>query len=303
MKADFYDYEELKKAYLHRINCCFKEENGLDNFQMMNEKTLSKLVKEQNLMVEELELFKQIHLWSEAECDRLCLEKSVENKRLVLNGILSNIRFPIISLNEFNNIVGFIDLLTTDELLSIYRWFALDIKPEIKFSSLPRIQLSEKTYELNRFPQIDLADRFNRNCNRISFTVDRDVYLTGFYVFPAKDATESEDKAMLTFNFFSNKVLYHKMEVPVPFEESGKSSFYAINTPIPIKAEEPFEMEAKCTHNLMFFNGKGCKSTFSIKINSNETVNVHFNSLDRNGNQTFFKNGQFSTFEFKTILN
>ncbi|KAL3093502.1 hypothetical protein niasHS_004315 [Heterodera schachtii] len=62
--------------------------------------------------------------WSDEQCRQKGIECSAENRRKILDPILSNIRFPLIPKEDFTKSVVPTDVLTTEEVISIYQHYS-----------------------------------------------------------------------------------------------------------------------------------------------------------------------------------
>ena len=74
--------------------------------------TLSAVLDRDSLRIKEAKLFGAVLKWSEAECVRQTLQLSAENKRAVLGRVLAQIRFPLMTVEEFAQGVAQSGILT-----------------------------------------------------------------------------------------------------------------------------------------------------------------------------------------------
>jgi hypothetical protein len=71
--------------------------------------------------------------------------------RSTLGPLLFQIRFPLMTSEEFTSIAQFSDILTNNEKLDMYFWFMSANKPEIPFSTEKRCEIFGKEMSVNRF--------------------------------------------------------------------------------------------------------------------------------------------------------
>ena len=83
--------------------------------------TLSAVLDRDSLRIKEAKLFAAVLKWSEAECVRQSLQLSPENKRAVLGRVLGQIRFPLMTVEEFAQGVAQSGILTGMTFLFIHK--------------------------------------------------------------------------------------------------------------------------------------------------------------------------------------
>lgn len=83
--------------------------------------TLASLLDQKSLNMSELELFEAVLHWAEAECQRLGLQPTGTNRRAVLMkaGVLSKIRFLVLSLQQFTQGPECSGVLTAEEISAL----------------------------------------------------------------------------------------------------------------------------------------------------------------------------------------
>uniref|UniRef100_A0A914CGG1 BACK domain-containing protein n=1 Tax=Acrobeloides nanus TaxID=290746 RepID=A0A914CGG1_9BILA len=123
-----------------------------DAFKNIDEKTLGHILGYDSLKIEEWSLFQEVLLWAESECTRKELEPTKENKRHVLENILTSIRFPIMLQSEFAAYANDEDcILNERECLDLLLTFALgpDKLKSIPFKFDPRSLNETSVYRFN----------------------------------------------------------------------------------------------------------------------------------------------------------
>ena len=98
-------------------------------FTNISQVTLAELLKRESLNVEEVDLFKAVVEWSEAECLRKEIEVNATNKRDVIGDAIYQIRFTSMTLQEFGEASSQSCVLGPKETILFYE----------KFSGLERV--------------------------------------------------------------------------------------------------------------------------------------------------------------------
>ena len=119
--------------------------------------------------------------WSDAECLRQNLQLNADNKRAVLGGVLGQIRFPLMTVEEFaQGMIIMINfkkhtyilsiytpicktfllgpaqsgILTDRECVSLFLHFTVNPKPPVGFMDVPRCSMTGKEQTASRYQQI-----------------------------------------------------------------------------------------------------------------------------------------------------
>ena len=95
-----------------------------DAFTDVSQSTLKEFLKRESLDVKEVDLFKAVVKWSEAECLRKGKEWSTENKLAAMGNAIHQIRFASMTLEEFGQNVSPSGLLTLAEVVLFYDMFS-----------------------------------------------------------------------------------------------------------------------------------------------------------------------------------
>ena len=85
-----------------------------------------------------------LYRWSEAECQRQALPVTIENKRSVLGRVLYQIRFPLMTVEEFAQGPAQSGILTDRETVSLFLHFTVNPKPPVGFLDVPRCSMTGK---------------------------------------------------------------------------------------------------------------------------------------------------------------
>ena len=119
-----FDEEKLVKKCWDMIDMETSEAVVSDAFTDICQSTLVEFLKRESLNVEEVDLFKAVVKWSEAECLRQEKETNGTNKRAAIGNAIYQIRFASMTLEEFGQNVSPSGLLTAEEMILFYEKFS-----------------------------------------------------------------------------------------------------------------------------------------------------------------------------------
>ena len=119
-----FDEKKLEKKCWDLIDSQTSKVVASAAFTGVNQRTLTDFLKREPLNVKEVDLFKAVVKWSEAECSRKGIEASAKNKRTVIGNAIYEIHFTSMSLREFGQTVSQSGILTPDEMVLFYDRFS-----------------------------------------------------------------------------------------------------------------------------------------------------------------------------------
>ena len=119
-----FDEEKLEKKCWDMIDMETSEAVVSDAFTDIRQSTLVEFLKRESLKVKEVDLFKAVVKWSEAECLRQEKKTNGTNKRAAVANAIYQIRFASMTLEEFGQNVSVSGLLTSEELNLFYAKFS-----------------------------------------------------------------------------------------------------------------------------------------------------------------------------------
>ena len=133
-----YDEEELYKKSM-----AFIEENGKsvlesEGFLNLSHQTLMDIVKSNNLMVKEDDIFIAINTWAEHQCKEQGIPVTPAAKREALGDVIKHIRFPCLSQKAIAITVSQSGLLTVEEQLHILQHKICPDEVPSEFPTTPR---------------------------------------------------------------------------------------------------------------------------------------------------------------------
>ena len=119
-----FDEEKLEKKCWDMIDMETSEAVVSDAFTEISQPTLVEFLKRESLNIKEIDLFKAVVKWSEAECLRKEKETNGTNKRAAIGNAIYQIRFASMTLEEFGQNVSVSGLLTAEEMMLFYEKFS-----------------------------------------------------------------------------------------------------------------------------------------------------------------------------------
>jgi BTB/POZ domain-containing protein 1/2 len=129
--------------------------------------------------------------WAEVQCKQRGIEINDANLRDVLGNLLFQIRFPLMTLEEFAAIAQFSNILSDSEKVDLFVYFISPIKPAIPFVNEKRCEVFGKEISINRFQRIESRWGYTGTTDKIKFTVDANIYLTAIGLYGSMQGENS----------------------------------------------------------------------------------------------------------------
>ena len=149
-------------------------------FMTVERSFVKELVKRETLNVREVELFKAVDCWAKKECKRRKLKKAGSVKRQVLGEqIVKNIRFPIMTKNEFMDVVLKSKILTPEETSMMMNYFSGTMTLAVGFLHDHRLGPLLRCCRFLGFNLHQYIDTKPCTEEMLPFTVDKDIMLHG----------------------------------------------------------------------------------------------------------------------------
>lgn len=119
------NHKRLEKIFWEVIDYNMKEIFDDDSFSELSHELLLEVVKRSSLRIDELSLFKAVDRWATKRCVDETKAVNGANKRSVLGGdLLESVRFPVMSSQEFADVVIPSDILSKDEIIDVLKKFS-----------------------------------------------------------------------------------------------------------------------------------------------------------------------------------
>ena len=139
-QAQKFEDKDLEERCWNVIESHTEEAVTSDDFVTLERSVVESVVKRERLNVKEVDLFKAVDRWASKEVERQGLTPDGEVKRRVLGEeIVKEIRFPVMSYNEFASVVLDCDILTKRELGAMIKHYGdASLKCPLPFIHSPR---------------------------------------------------------------------------------------------------------------------------------------------------------------------
>ncbi len=193
-QAIHFDEGELEMKCLHLVESHTAEVASTEAFNNISQKTLTSILKRDNLNIPEVELFQAVLKWCDEQCSKTQLEVSGENRRAVLQDAVYDIAFLSMSHEDFAKHVHLSGLLSAEEMVSVYGKLGGIEVPCVKWKR--RKQKQKSFVRIARFLSSNLKTpdtmwqytRGRPDC--LSFSVDRKVLFHGVRLFGDRDGSQ-----------------------------------------------------------------------------------------------------------------
>ena len=144
---------------------------------------VQKITELEDVHIKEEILFEHVMTWAEAECCRQNLDISWENKRNVLDHVLYNIRFPLMTQEYFAKNVGVTEILISDEKVDVILYHNTNTEVPAKyFSCKERFSEIIPVYRCSK-AYLPSPVELNNAADVISFKTSHDACLHGVVVY------------------------------------------------------------------------------------------------------------------------
>lgn len=190
--AKKFEDKELVGRCWEVVDASAEEALKSETFFSVTKELLQEIVERDCLSVHEITLFEAVDRWAGEECHRQEIEPSKDNKKKVTGeGVVNNIRFPLMTQEEFAQKVPSSGLLSKDEIIELFMWFSSVSVSSLKFSKRPRKLVPPRVFSrCKRFPQVSHGWAYSSGIpDGLVFAVDTPVYIGGVRLFGNKGST------------------------------------------------------------------------------------------------------------------
>ena len=272
-----------------------------DGFTTIDRSLLEAMVKRDTLTIEEIDLFKAVHLWATRECARQGLAGDGEVKRRILGEeVVKKIRFPVMTLNEFAKDVLDCMILTRDEAFGIVKYFGSCLDTQVGFPEIRRDGRITPVGKFERCCRFGSINNINsgfsysgdkRDC--LLFQVDKDILLHGVVLCGSKNEGYSVTVQIIDLDDRERFVA----KAAGRFRSTcGSESFYGFpilfHSPIIIVKNKLYRVEALISgaNSCFVQNGRNRMLCSGVKF--------EFKHSGKSTNGTNVEKGQFPEFLF-----
>jgi len=153
-----------------------------DEFVTVERSLVETVVEREGLNVKEVELFKAVDRWATEQSRRQGITPDGESKRRIIGEeILKDIRFPLMSQQEFASVVIDSDILTLKEVGDLVKHFNGVLTSSLPFLQAPRKLRKDSSivYRCQRFLGFEIGWLYGSHPNCINFSVNKPIMLHG----------------------------------------------------------------------------------------------------------------------------
>jgi len=297
-QARLFDEPQLAALCLETIDKNTPEALAAEGFTDIDINTLSAVLDRDSLRIKEAKLFGAVLKWSEAECVRQTLQSSAENKRAVLGRVLGQIRFPLMTVEEFAQGVAQSGILTDRECVSLFLHFTVNPKPPVGFLDVPRCSMTGKEQTVGRYQQIESRWGYSGMSDKIRFITDRRIYVVGFGLYGSIHGPCEYQVTIQIIHTGSERLLGSN---EVSFTSDGSNSTFRVmfKEPIEITSNANYTASATLKGLDSYYGTKGMRKV-NVECPGGQKVNFQFSYVAGNNNGTSVEDGQIPEIIFYT---
>jgi BTB/POZ domain-containing protein 1/2 len=276
-QARNFDIPVLVEMCLEQIDHYTTDYFISDGFLEVSYESLCCILKRDTLRIRELALFQSVLRWLNAECERRGIDTSSTNKREILGHALYSIRFPLISIEDFADVVATSQLLEDKDCVNLFRYFATKKnKPEIPFSFQRR---DGEEIVINRFQRI----------------VDAPICLKGFGLFGSMSKAINYSVTMEVSNSNSGAII---AKAKRELQTDGTSETFRVffDDPVDILPNTLYIASVTMVGPDSYYGSKGLRRI--VKSTGKRQVTFQFAYAPGNNNGTSVDDGQIPEFIF-----
>jgi len=297
-KARMFNENELADNALEYIDV-MPSTFDTDGFLETTEDIICEILKRDTLNMPEIDLYKSIIKWSKEECKRRQLNDTNENIRKILRkNIIYLIRFPLMRIEEFANEVASKNqkILTETEIINMFLYFSSNPKPSIEFSVIPRYKSVKIEHSICRFTDVKSRWGHLGSSDKIRFSVDRLIYLSGFGLY---GSTHTSSEYICTIQLINTETALVVAENTTRFYCDGSKNVFKVifNEPVQIEPNKQYTACATLKGHDTFYGINGRKN-ISYPLSKKESINFNFYYESACNNGTSVEDGQIPVIYF-----
>ena len=229
-----FDKNELEEQCWKVIRSQTGEVVRSDSFINISHETLTELLRQDILKMQEVELFQAVLKWIDSQCSRKDLMPTNDNRRSVIGEAIYHFRFFTMSHQEFIQHVCKSNLLTAEEMNLIHEKFLGFDSPGLKWKVAKRS--SGNLVRFSRFGGSRTCGKSRHfrgeQPNRLDVSVDNEVSLHGVRLFGDNNRSEYQ----VTFEVKESKVQGTYISEPNQFDVPGFDVM--LEKPVTLKKDE-----------------------------------------------------------------
>ncbi len=291
-QAIHFDEDELEMKCLHLVESRTAEVAATEAFNNISHKTLTSILKRDNLNIPEVALFQAVLKWCDEQCSKKQLKVSGENRRAVLQDAVYDVAFLSMSHEDFAKHVHLSGLLSAEEMVSVYgtlcgaelpcvKWKKRRSNCLVKFVRIARFLLSNVKNPSKIFSRWTYTSG-KPDC--LSFSVNRKALFHGVRLFGDREGSQYKvvlklDGTELVSGSFTSKV-----------NKDDISGFdVMVSPPVIVKKGSTVKISATISGPISCFGENGMAKVERGAL----TVTFNNYTIDKNTNGTICSEGQF----------
>ena len=272
-----------------------------EGFETIERSLLEEVVARDILSIKEVTLFQAVDRWATTQCEKQGLAEEGPIKRRILGEeMIKALRFPVMTGEEFAVNVLDTNILTSDEIVTLFKYFTVPTSPSpAAFSNTPRGKLTHAA-DCASSCRFTSCTPTSWNCpgersDLLCFSVDKNITLHGLRLFGSKNNSYTVTLKVAYFDqgttllckagTYSSKLLHSKH-----FSYHGFEVMF--DSVAVLKSNTRYHIEALISGPQ---SGRGCNGLGRIVDTVKESVvTFTFSSVDRaDSNGTGVNGGQF----------
>ena len=268
-----------------------------EGFETIGRSLLEEVVARDNLSIKEVSLFQAVDRWATTQCEKQGLAEEGSIKRRILGEeMIKALRFPVMTGEEF--VVNVVDtnILTSDEVVTLFKYFIVPTSPTlVAFSKTPRGKLTHAADCITscRFPTCTPTswNYHGERSDLLCFSVDKNITLHGLRLFGSENNSYTvtlkvTDTGSRTTVVSKSGTYYPKLLHSKHFSYHGFEVMF--DSAAVLKNNTSYLVEALISGP---WSGKGDNGLGTVKASS---VTFTFSSVYReDSNNTNVNGGQF----------
>ena len=265
-----------------------------EDFATIERPLLEAVVKRDTLTIREADLFKAVDFWATKECERQGLSADGNVKRSILGeGIVKEIRFPVMEEGEFTDVVPNSEILKPQELVNMTNHFHSESVSPAGFEGNKRSGALQSCFRFGHFSKNSYDVKAYEDC--IHFQVNKDIVLHGICLFGSED---NEYRVSLTVkevharSFVVNKIGKF-LSVRKHRKDACYYGFVVMLDPINLTKDKQYSVQVRMKGPRSYCGSMGIREVTS------HGVTFSFTGCTNNGRKSNVYCGQFGDFLFK----
>ncbi|EDO45550.1 predicted protein [Nematostella vectensis] len=297
-QARLFDEPQLAALCLECIDKNTVEAVNAEGFPDIDYDTLYVVLQRDTLAIRESQLFTAVARWAEHECLRRRIPSNAENKRTALAKALYQIRFPLMTVEEFASCAAQSNILTDKEVVSLFLHFTVNPKPQVHFLDKPRCCLTGKEKVINRFAKVESRWGYSGTSDRIRFSCSRRIFVVGLGLYGSMYGPSDYQVTVQLIQTDTNEILAHN---ETAFNSDGNDSVFRVmfKEPVETKPNVSYTASATLRGPDSHYGTSGQKKVV-YDLDGKEKLTFNFSYATGNNNGTSVEDGQIPEIIFYT---